>query len=73
MLSNDQEMHTSGSENNARSFLFLGYLIKVNVLLENVLNKEDGRVIIENKGTGMPLDAFSNVWLNRARTESKTP
>jgi len=54
--------------NNTGSFFFLSYLVEVNVLLENVSNKEDGRIIIENNGTDMTLDTILNVWLE---TETK--
>jgi hypothetical protein len=39
----------------------LSYSIELNVLLENVSNKEDGRIITENKGTGITLD-LRNCW-----------
>jgi HSP90 family molecular chaperone len=36
--------------------LFLSYLIEVNVVLKNIFNKEDGRIIMEDNGIGMTLD-----------------
>jgi len=46
----------SYTPNDTKSFFFLSYPKEVNVLLENVFEKEDS-------GTGMTLDAAPNVWL----------